>query len=77
VVGFPRGERGAHGYENRSTASARVLVIAETTAPNVSIYPDAGQVGIFDAPLPRERRFRALFDLRDAVYGYGGGEPTI
>jgi hypothetical protein len=53
-----------------------VLIIAETTAPNVSIYPDTGQVGVFDAPLPRDRRFGALFDLDDAVSGYGGGEPV-
>lgn len=76
VIGFPRGERGAHGFVNRSRSTARVLVIREMTASNVNIYPDAGQVEIFDAPLPRDRRFGALFDLDDAISGYGGGEPT-
>src|SRR6266540_3185404 len=52
VVAFPRGERGAHGYENRSETAVRVLVMSEQNAPNVSVYPDENQVGIFDAPHP-------------------------
>src|SRR3954470_4428751 len=49
VVAFPRGERGAHGYENRSGELARVLVVSEQNAPNVSVYPDTNEIGVFDA----------------------------
>jgi hypothetical protein len=50
-------------------------MFSEQNAPNVSVYPDASQVGIYDVAKPGERRFGALFDLEDAVEGYGGGEP--
>jgi uncharacterized cupin superfamily protein len=72
VVAFPRGERGAHGYENRGESTVRVLMISEMNAPNISVYPDVNQVGIFDAALPAERRFGALFNVDDAVADYGG-----
>jgi uncharacterized cupin superfamily protein len=76
VRAFPRGERGVHGYENRSDAPVRLLMFSEQNAPNVSVYPDANQVGIYDVAPPDERRFGALFSLDDAVEGYGGGEPA-
>ena len=75
VRAFPRGERGVHGYENRSDQTVRLLMFSEQNAPNVSVYPDANQVGIYDVAKPNERRFGALFNLDDAVDGYGGGEP--
>ena len=75
VRAFPRGEPGVHGYENRSEATVRLLMFSEQNAPNVSVYPDANQVGIYDVAPPDQRRFGALFDLGDAVEGYGGGEP--
>jgi uncharacterized cupin superfamily protein len=75
VRAFPRGERGVHGYENRSDAPVRLLMFSEQNAPNVSVYPDANQVGIYDVAKPDERRFGALFNLGDAVEGYGGGAP--
>ena len=77
VVAFPRGERGAHGFENRGDAPVRVLVVSEQNAPNVSVYPDENRVGIFDAPHPAERRFGALFDVADAIEGYGGGTAAV
>jgi uncharacterized cupin superfamily protein len=77
VVAFPRGERGAHGYENRSEVPVRVLVVSEQNAPNISVYPDTNQVGIFDAARPSERRFGALFDVADAAADYGGGKAQI
>src|SRR5947208_9451407 len=76
VRAFPRGERGVHGYENRSEATVRLLMFSEQNAPNVSVYPDANQVGIYDVAPPDERRFGALFNLKDAVGGYAGGEPS-
>jgi uncharacterized cupin superfamily protein len=75
VMAFPRGERGAHGCENRGDRPVRLLMFSEQNAPNVSVYPDANQVGIYDVAPPDERRFGALFDLGDAVSGYGGGKP--
>jgi len=75
VRAFPRGERGVHGYENRSDAQVRLLMFSEQNAPNVSVYPDANQVGIYDVAKPDQRRFGALFNLDDAVEGYGGGAP--
>ena len=77
VVAFPRGERGAHGYENRSDQPVRVLMISEQNAPNISVYPDTNQVGIFDAAQPAERRFGALFNVSEAVSDYGGGQARI
>jgi uncharacterized cupin superfamily protein len=75
VKAFPRGERGSHGYENRSEGIVRLLMFSEQNAPNVSVYPDAKQVGIYDVAAPGERRFGGLFNLGDAVSGYGGAEP--
>jgi uncharacterized cupin superfamily protein len=74
VVAFPRGERGAHGCRNDSDEPVRVLMISEMTAPNISVYPDTGQVGIFDAGQRAQRRFGALFNVVDAVADYGGGK---
>jgi uncharacterized cupin superfamily protein len=76
VVAFPRGERGAHGYENRGDTRVRLLMISEQNAPNVSVYPDTKEVGIYDVARTDERRFGALFNLSDAVSGYAGGQPN-
>ena len=51
-------------------------MISEQNAPNVSVYPDTNEVGIYDVARPDERRFGALFSLSDAVSGYGGGQPN-
>jgi uncharacterized cupin superfamily protein len=77
VLAFPRGERGAHAYENRSEETVRLLMISEQNAPNVSVYPDTNEVGIFDAAHPGERRFGALFDIGNAVSDYGGGQARL
>jgi hypothetical protein len=54
-----------------------VLVVSEQNAPNVSVYPDTNEVGIFDAARHDERRFGALFDVGNAVSDYGGGKAEI
>jgi uncharacterized cupin superfamily protein len=77
VVSFPRGARGAHGFENRGDRPARVLVISEQNGPNISVYPDENEIGIFDAAHPADRRFGARFKVTDALDGYGGGKPEI
>ena len=77
VVAFPRGERGAHGYRNDADTPARVLMISEMTGPNISVYPDTNQVGVFDAGRRAERRFGALFNVADAVADYGGKAEIV
>jgi uncharacterized cupin superfamily protein len=77
VVAFPRGERGAHGYRNNSETTARVLMVSEMNGPNISVYPDTNQVGIFDAGQRAFRRFGALFNLDDAVADYGGVAKAV
>jgi uncharacterized cupin superfamily protein len=77
VVAFPRGERGAHGYENRGGELVRLLMISEQNAPNLSFYPDTDEIGIFDAATRSERRFGARFRIGDAVGDYGGGRAEI
>jgi uncharacterized cupin superfamily protein len=72
VVAFPRGERGAHGYRNDSDRPARVLMISEMDGPNISVYPDSNEIGVFDAGQRALRRFGALFNVNDAVADYGG-----
>jgi uncharacterized cupin superfamily protein len=77
VVAFPRGERGAHGYRNNSDRPVRVLMISEMNGPNISVYPETEQVGIFDAGHRAERRFGALFNVADAVADYGGRAEIV
>jgi uncharacterized cupin superfamily protein len=77
VVAFPRGERGAHGYRNDGDGPVRVLVVSEMTGPNVSVYPDTNQIGIFDAGRRAGRRFGALFNVDDAVADYGGKAKIV
>jgi uncharacterized cupin superfamily protein len=77
VFAFPRGERGAHGYRNGGNEPVRVLMISEMNGPNISVYPDTNQVGIFDAGRRAERRFGALFNVGDAVADYGGKAEIV
>ena len=77
VVAFPRGERGAHAYRNDGEEPVRVLMISEMNAPNISVYPDTNQVGIFDAGQRAQRRFGALFNVADAVADYGGKAQIV
>jgi uncharacterized cupin superfamily protein len=72
VIAFPRGERGAHGYRNDAEEPVRVLMISEMEGPNISVYPDTNQIGVFDAGQRVQRRFGALFNVDDAVADYGG-----
>jgi uncharacterized cupin superfamily protein len=77
VVSFPRGEQGAHGFENQSDDIVRALMLSEQNAPNISVYPDTNEVGIFDAARRADRRFGALFNVSEAVSDYGGGNASI
>ena len=77
VVAFPRGERGAHGYRNDGDGRVRVLMISEMNGPNISVYPDTNQIGVFDAGRRAERRFGALFNVDEAVSDYGGKAKLV
>jgi uncharacterized cupin superfamily protein len=77
VVAFPRGERGAHGFRNDGASPVRVLMVSEMNGPNISVYPDANQVGVFDAGARARRRFGALFNVSDAVADYGGKAELV
>jgi uncharacterized cupin superfamily protein len=78
IVAFPRGRHGAHQVANRGEEPARVLVISEMNAPEVSLYPDANKVlagtrppgGAGDA----EDIF-AAFHLADATDYWDGEQP--
>jgi uncharacterized cupin superfamily protein len=77
VVAFPRGETGAHGYRNHTDRPVRLLMISEMNGPNISVYPDTEQVGVFDAGRRSQRRFGALFNVADAVADYGGKAKIV
>ena len=53
-------------------------MISEIEGPNISVYPDTNQIGLFDAGPRAQRRFGALFNVADAVADYGGlGEAKL
>jgi uncharacterized cupin superfamily protein len=59
------------------TARVRVLVVSEMNGPNIGVYPDTNQVGIFDAGQRMKRRFGALFNVADAVDDYRGRAKVV
>jgi uncharacterized cupin superfamily protein len=50
AVAFPVGQSGAHQIANRADEPARLLMISEMNAPEMSFYPDTGKVGALDRP---------------------------
>ena len=75
VVAFPVGEEGAHLLMNRSDSPARVLVISEMNAPEVSIYPDSGKIAAATRAPGAAGKGRMLFFREDDAVGYFDGEP--
>jgi uncharacterized cupin superfamily protein len=76
VVAFPVGEEGAHQVMNRTGEPARVLVISEMNAPEVSFYPDSDK--ILAGTRPPGGEGEGLFDsfrLSDAVDYFEGESP--
>lgn len=77
VAAFPRGPSGAHQLENRTEETARYLMLSEMNAPEASVYPDSGKVGVLSrAPGSPgdEDELAAWFRLSDEV-DYWEGEP--
>jgi uncharacterized cupin superfamily protein len=68
VACFARGPAGAHQVLNASDAPARVIMLSESTEPNVISYPDSGKIGV------RAPDIRHNFRADDGV-GYWDREP--
>jgi uncharacterized cupin superfamily protein len=76
VVGFPRGEAGAHQIANWGEAPARFLAISTSGDADICVYPDSGKVGAFER-LPTGRGMFSLFRSEDQVdYHHGETPPS-
>lgn len=78
VVAFRVGSEGAHQVMNRSEEPARVLVVSEMNAPEVSVYPDTGKVLAGTRPpggLGAPDDIFETFRLDDAADYWDGEEP--
>ena len=76
VVGFPRGEKGAHQVVNRSDEPARVALVSEMVGPDVVVMPDSGKVQAREnAPGARDPGLWEIFRSEDAVEYLEGEEP--
>jgi uncharacterized cupin superfamily protein len=49
---FPRGPDGAHQVLNRSDQPARFIMISTMVEPEISEYPDSGNIGLFAGRAP-------------------------
>ncbi|MGH3113476.1 MAG: cupin domain-containing protein [Gaiellaceae bacterium] len=76
LVAFPHGVDGLHQLQNRTDEPVRALLFSELAAPGVSVYPDSGQIGVWDAARRSELRFGFLFDVADTVAEFGGGRAA-
>jgi uncharacterized cupin superfamily protein len=72
VIGFPRGEAGAHQVANRTDAPVRLLAISTNGEPDVVLYPDSGKIGMAERR-PDGSGLSAFFRAGDAV-DYWDGE---
>jgi uncharacterized cupin superfamily protein len=76
VVGFPRGEEGAHQVVNRSDEPARVALVSEMVGPDVVVMPDSGKVQAREnAPGAPDPGLWQIFRSEDAVEYLEGEEP--
>jgi uncharacterized cupin superfamily protein len=76
VVGFTRGEEGAHQVANRSDEPARVALVSEMVGPDVVVMPDSGKVQAREnAPGAADPGLWEIFRSKDAVEYLEGEEP--
>ncbi len=76
LVAFPLGERGAHQVVNRTDEPVRVLVVSEMNAPEVSVYPDSGKVGVYStAPGSADEGLEHVFRAADDVDYWADERP--
>jgi uncharacterized cupin superfamily protein len=72
-VALPARAEGAHQLVNSSEAMLRYLCFSTMVEPDVTVYPDSGEIGIFGAAAPRdqkEERNLSKFIRGDAEVGY-------
>ncbi|MDL5362939.1 cupin domain-containing protein [Halalkalicoccus sp. NIPERK01] len=68
-VALPTGEAGAHRVVNDSEEPLRYLVVSTMREPDVTVYPDAGAIGVFAGSPPggrEERTVEGFFEREDA-----------
>jgi uncharacterized cupin superfamily protein len=78
VVAFRVGRDGAHQVMNRAEEPARVLVVSEMNAPEVSVYPDSGKILAGTRPPGGAEGPADVFDAfrdEDATDYWDGEEP--
>jgi uncharacterized cupin superfamily protein len=78
VVAFPVGRSGAHQIANRGGEPARVLLLSEMNAPEVSVYPDSGKVLAGTRPPGGEEGEGDIYEtfaLADATDYWSGESP--
>ena len=77
VVAFRTGPEGAHQVQNRGDVVARVLIVSEMVAPEVSVYPDSNKIGAATRPPGSPASPDEIFGSfpRDAEVDYWRGEP--
>ena len=47
VAAFPAGEQGAHQIRNDSPEQVRIAMFSTASDPEVCVYPDTNEVGVF------------------------------
>lgn len=52
AVSFPKGPDGAHQVINTSGDEARILMLSTMVEPEISEYPDSGNIGVFAGVAP-------------------------
>jgi uncharacterized cupin superfamily protein len=78
VVSFAVGRGGAHQVVNRADEPARILLLSEMNAPEVSFYPDSKKILAGTRPPGGEESEDDIFetfDLADATDYWQGEEP--
>ena len=76
VVAFPIGERGAHQVANRTDQPVRLLIVSEMEAPELTVYPDSGKVGVREhAPGSARSGRRESFRSADSVDYWEDEQP--
>lgn len=76
-VAFEPTESAAHQMTNTSSAPCRYLMVSTMRAPDVTVYPDSGKIGVFGTLPPGGRGEDALrlYLPTQAAVDYWDGEP--
>ncbi len=74
VLAFPRGESGAHQFDNRTQETVRFLSVSTSGEPDIVLYPDSGKLGACER-LADGGGLRTMFRLAEIVDYYDGEQP--